>query len=900
MMLPSLPDKKNSKIQKIIIGILCLVCLLQTAGFQTAAAAPRAQSPVGEWSLPVNISQSGSSFDPTIVTDKSGNNHVVWFDEFSGSRYARSQEDGTWSEPISVVYPFGTYRPTLMRGPRENLLAFWRDRNNELFTSRVLAENFGNGWAWAKSKSLAQRALAYDAAVDEDGIIHLVYLNQRETIKNPSGIYYRHTFADGDNWSADRLIYPSLYLRGVEPDQLNISIAVRQDSVYVAWDENPLSKVYFSMSPDKGATWTSPFEVDSTGEGTGSTVPFGIDVAAWNDQTMLVWKEGSAGTGGSCAIRYQASEDQGKTWEMQGSMPTTLASCPTSGVFVDTQTEALYWQTNINNQIALVAWDGKHWSEPQIQTELSSATDPVTNSPINSNCWKFTSTPNLNRLMAVGCDDEGNRDIWFSSKALGDLDNWFPPASAWKKAEPLFETPAEVSGLTLLTDSESKFHGFWLQPSDGAAEGAAGPPVVDAVFYTSSDGDGFSSPVPIAKNPRGGARNLSVFLSADDQLFVVWQGDQTGEIYFTWSAAERASIAAEWSDPLALPQPVKIGVSPTVTVWRGIIYVAYAIPINERRGIYITRSADLGKTWTQPVQVFDGQAAGWEMVGSPSLAITPDDQLHATWVRESLPGTRGSQGLYYARSTDYGENWTEAQAVMEESITWGKAVVTNSGGLYQLWQDAANQNIVRSRTSINQGESWAPAEALAGAGEPVGPSSVFADPSGKLYLMRFFADRPTNLTLQNWENKGGIWTAGEQHSLAREPGGQVTNLAAAISRNGLLGVLYAETKKDPESGELVHTFTFTSRPVDMPEVLPTQPAPMQDPGMAQVTVTVTAASVAPTATPTPPLITEPGQELPDTPAPSDNTMTGLIVSIGLSGLLVAIGFAVVLFRKRIR
>ena len=44
----------------------------------------------------------------------------------------------------------------------------------------------------------------------------------------------------------------------------------------------------------------------------------------------------------------------------------------------------------------------------------------------------------------------------------------------------------------------------------------------------------------------------------------------------------------------------------------GELLVVYAIPLNEPRGVYMVRSADLGATWSRPVRVFDGAAAGWE------------------------------------------------------------------------------------------------------------------------------------------------------------------------------------------------------------------------------------------------------------------------------------------------
>ncbi len=59
------------------------------------------------WSEPLNLSNSGSSTDPSLVVDLNGTIHVIWVDEFDGYKYTRSTDAGkSWTDPKTVIFPF--------------------------------------------------------------------------------------------------------------------------------------------------------------------------------------------------------------------------------------------------------------------------------------------------------------------------------------------------------------------------------------------------------------------------------------------------------------------------------------------------------------------------------------------------------------------------------------------------------------------------------------------------------------------------------------------------------------------------------------------------------------------------------------------------------------------------
>ncbi len=883
---------------RLISGLVCLCILLSAAGASLAAA----QEVPSDWSVPANLSNSGSTSHPEVVVDSTGTSHVIWFDEFTGYRYVHTLPEGGWSEPSGGNFPFRSNHPDLVSGIENGITAFWRDGDRALFASRVRDRDFGNPFSWSSNRLLGDNVPAYDITVDSQGIIHIVYLNLEETPRNPSGIYYRRSFPGGNAWSDASLIYTSLYLRGVREEDINLSISAGMwddvNVVYVAWDESPLSKVFYSRTVDAGKTWDEPVIVDELGASSESAPPFGIDVAVWDEQVVFSWKRGTPDV--SCSILYQASDDRGATWFSQGQMAAGLPGCPQETVFFSNHPDLMFWQTIINDQVYLAAWDGAQWSNPQPQVRLSSTEDPVTNRPMNLGCWQTYMSLELNSLMAAGCDINGNEDVWYASKVLDDAEIWFPSESVWKKPAVVFQREAEMRALRLLADSSGGFHSLWIQPMrvSSGADVEMTDVFRDAIFYSNWNGADWSQPVAILQTPRGTSRHFSAAISAEGNLYTVWQGDQTGEMYFSWAKANRAFIPAEWAEPLKLPVTEEISGLPDIAAWRGTVYVLYSVPINETRGVYLTRSTDGGATFSPPVQVFDASAAGWEVVGKPSLSVTYDGHLHAMWVRETLPGTRGSQGLYYSRSGDSGMTWSKADMVMDGSVLWGETAASPNGSLYQIWQEGEPPQVFRARISNDYGTTWTRLEPLANDGTPSGSADVFFDPSGKLYMLQFVKDRNSNLSIQDWETQGSNWTINKYPHPGLEADTQISGLAGVVSQTGTFGIVYITTDVS-ENGTPQNKFYFTSRAVDLPAQPAAQDPLPQDEEEVSTTPITMEPTAAPTATTAPVLPTEP---IPDSagPIPTDNNWSGLVISIALSVLIVIIGFVVLYARSRLR
>ena len=138
-----------------------------------------------------------------------------------------------------VNFPFGVNdeAPILISDSLGNIHAFWINRNNALFYSRVFADDFSQGGSWRDYQELAESVGNFSVEVDNQEIIHIVYVKTLPTGKSPPGIYYRTSKDAGSNWDLAQLLYQSLYFRAQSPEQTNVKLTVTENgSIYVVWD----------------------------------------------------------------------------------------------------------------------------------------------------------------------------------------------------------------------------------------------------------------------------------------------------------------------------------------------------------------------------------------------------------------------------------------------------------------------------------------------------------------------------------------------------------------------------------------------------------------------------------------------------------------------------------------
>jgi hypothetical protein len=316
----------------------------------------------------------------------------------------------------------------------------------------------------------------------------------------------------------------------------------------------------------------------------------------------------------------------------------------------------------------------------------------------------------------------------------------------------------------------------------------------------------------------------------------------------------------------------------------GTLHVVYAVPLNEGRGIYYVRSEDSGASWSEAQAIFDAAAAGWAMADHPTLAMDPAGTLHVAWVQGSRDGPFPPQGIFYARSTDGGQGWSEPRAMAEGAYDWPRMGAPLTGWAHLLWNEVTGGGGWTHRWSTDYGASWSTQQEVRGFRGVTGPAGLTADGAGTLNLVGLGRDEAGEPALLHttWDGSAALATGeghwGEQETFRLEavddsvPG-------AAVALAGAQGWLSVAFRAEVEGEQGLRREVFhAGRSVPTVEAWP---APSYTP-MPTVTPTP-----SPAATPTPtPRLKVPGQTPEPAPPVLDLGPVALPMT-ALGGLAVA-------------
>lgn len=804
-------DEKSQLMKKAIVGIPVLLMIFWLIGLTVIpGSSTLAQTDSSTWSPPVNLSQSGGTNDPLIVRDSQGVIHVAWLDAFDGFVYTRSSGEG-WSTPLPAEFPFDPYLPELFPDPQGNIHAFWLDEEDGLFYSRSSSANFGAGINWESTQKIAESALAFDITLDQAGTLYLSYIRPIEGGGFPAGVYVRVSRDRGVSWAQAIQLQESRYFRTLNRDAAHIRIvdAATDDglSIYAVWD-NPLrGRVHLARSMDGGQTWEPPEEIDRTQVATALAGPFNVNVSAYENQVLVTWQVGQAGV--SCTHHYQVSNDRGQTWsETQRFLrQLTAGGCPRDFTVIPGDGPLTLLYTNVSEDIYLSVWDGSQWSQPQYQATMSNFPDPETLTSVEYRCRKMV---NLNgeSIYVVGCDISFGGDIWFLERQFGDIDEWFPPPSAWTVPTLLISSPNPITQGLLVSDFQDKIHGLWA--------------INDEIYYTRWEGDRWLEPSPVLRTPNDAISSMTAQIDFFGRLHVVWT--TTSEmVYHSWASIESASIRTEWANPSRITDasPVDISVGLVVSA-DGAIHIIYSIPINENRGVYLVQSADQGLTWSQPTLVFDAAAKGWEIVGSPQIRET-EGMLHIVWSQRSFADLSRSAGLYYANSVDGGQSWSSDISISDSPLISVKLLAHGSRTVQLVrLEDTGDRLVPAHEASYDNGLTWIRPPGLGTIGIALGPSDITIDLAGQLHLLQLTENIVGEIELLEWVWTGTDWQADQSVTIDPAIAPSLSSLSITVSTRGQVMGLYSATSFDSDTPYALY---YLQRRIDIPAEIPT-PAPV--------------------------------------------------------------------------
>jgi hypothetical protein len=423
-------------------------------------------------------------------------------------------------------------------------------------------------------------------------------------------------------------------------------------------------------------------------------------------------------------------------------------------------------------RLLAAAWDGMQWSE--IKRLSFSFSDPQTDAMIYLEGLQANITLD-DTLIVVGQEQSG--DIWMLQGQRDALEWVFAPPSPW--SVPAFIAVSETfpGSPAVAADAQGDVHVLWNVSSSADR---AGP----ALYYSRGDEMSWSRPVAVLRAAEGNAQ-MPALVFAEPFLHAVWSGGSLGKVFYSRAYPSDAFAPNGWSTPLT-PGDMVAGGAPALAVdLLGRVHLVYAVAFNENRGIYYTYTDDDGATWQDTVLVFDAVAEGWASVDHPDLTVDERGGVHVVWTHNSLPGYGLPQGVYYARSLDQGESWTNATLLADGAYDWPRAAATLTGQVLVTWQNLAS-NTVEYRVSNDYGLNWGYVFPIPGLQAVAGRTGLELDHTGRVHVTALAAATGSGVRLYHVVYAAEQWSTVDVFDLAGVdmPAGGV---ASAVS--GELGLI---------------------------------------------------------------------------------------------------------------
>ena len=812
--------------------------------FFVPASSTYAQGTDQGWSEPVNLSLSGAASNPAMVVDSSGRIHAIWVDDVDGYQYSQSRDGGkTWSTPQAVKFPFGPNDPppVLLPGPNGSIHVFWLSgdpnsssqniSNKKLLYAQATSGDLAYPKNWILNYQLTNAVASYDVYADAEGALHIAFIQNKLSGDKPAGVYYIQSPSAGGYWIEPRLLYQSGYFRSAKQEDLyvrvNSSDTPSGQKIYVTWDNRALKRVFLAESTDgTGLVWSEAQQFKGPEDTDGFDSAFNLTVASYGRNLLLIWQLGKPGSS-QCTVYSQWSEDGGETWEDPVAVLGKRSECPVSVNVVRKNNN--YISVMLIGQVnsLLVAWNGTSWSDVQSQAQLPSFANPDSLDAVLLGC-RFDSFFG-DRLYVVGCDQGDGRDIWFLSRTLEPVENWFTPSETWD--EPIVLSiesiePEKISDFTSMADDAGNIHAVWVQSPD--KEGAS-----KSIEYARWNGTQWTTPEVVRFN-EDNPLHLSVTTDHADRLFLSWVDGYNGDLDFSWANLERANLSSEWESAIGLPAPSPLVNSSDIVVdGTGRIIVVFSVSVNEERGVYITQSADSGSSWSSPTKVFDAVLEEWERVEQPRISIGKDGVLHLIFTRSTIREGQ-SVGLYYSRSVDGGATWSDAQALSEEKIFWSDIVSYTDQTVHVIWQEydgLVHANL--SQVSLDNGETWGKQTNVTGVNEAPPPVSLVSDERDLLHFVQLISDEniggynQKSIILQDWKWDRTSWKLDFVKSFVVEGKKIAYSLSANITSTGFLcafiPVEYTDSTNTINSEVLTFCRFIEDSGTELPPAIPVIP-----------------------------------------------------------------------------
>jgi len=504
------------------------------------------------------------------------------------------------------------------------------------------------------------------------------------------------------------------------------------------------------------------------------------------------------------------------------------------------------------------------------------------------------SVQNSRRLLAI-CITFALFVAALSGRALAQGGN---NEQTWSVPFSLYEQPTDSWDPAIAADSSGRVHVVWgesLAPSSATG---------NMILYRYWDGQSLSPPNDILVAPDGlesRSWKPDLAVSSDGQLHLFWIGGFGSYVYYTSARADEAMSAAAWSKPAKLGDDA--GSVHVVIDENNKMHVVFTVPNGQDQGIYYLYSEDGGQSWSLPRLIPDTRVDPESDIRNGRLAVGDDGTIHVAWwwIEEFPP-----KGVFYIRSTDGGDTWSDL-LFMEGTFQELDVATVGEQEVHLVWSSTVPERYKWYRWSKDGGRTWTPAMKWPELGGFHGWSGMAVDSDGILHLSIASSHAALREAVNNgslirdealihtqWD--GNRWSELELVLLnAPLEEENMKNAAIAISEGNLVHLLVQYPLAIDEERPYHYDVYYSQRRVNSSYIAP-QPLPTIEPTPSPTIATSAQPTIVPTPTPTVSLIATPIQ-------PTVNIAIvgpGFVIMAAVAPVLIILAGIILIWFKRFR
>ena len=188
----------------------------------------------------------------------------------------------------------------------------------------------------------------------------------------------------------------------------------------------------------------------------------------------------------------------------------------------------------------------------------------------------------------------------------------------------------------------------------------------------------------------------------DQQGFVHIFWVSTGCIYHQKSLELDAALVRAWQGKANCIADAPITQFNVAVDKTGVFYMVYTDP--QAVNVILAKSVDGGETW-QSSTITNAVGPRSVYVGLSSIAIDQRDRLHVVWL-EYPADFYPHSGIYYSRSDDGGDNWSEALFIAGDSYSEPNIAAYGEDTLHIIYGASADLAGRYDRYSVDGGGTW--------------------------------------------------------------------------------------------------------------------------------------------------------------------------------------------------